>query len=170
MAEYWLKSSADAQAEGPLTAAEVKRRAADGTVARQTLISMDNLTFHAAGRVKGLFPARAHAMTGTGSVATAEAPQTTRAPRGGMPPIYPGSFRTVVRSVPVTPAPEPNAEATSRTENALASEAPSPIVDAAVSDIVESTPPQVGTDAGTIESTSPRVEIGDGTIESQPPM
>ena len=169
MAEYWLKASADAQAEGPLSAAEVKRRAADGSVARQTLISMDNITFHAAGRVKGLFPARAHATTETASVATA----TVRTPRpGGMPPTYPGSFRTVVRSVPVTPPPQPDTEPTPTNHNGLASEAPSPIIDAAVSDTTEPPPAHDATGADTSESppAPPQQEIGDGTIETQPPM
>jgi hypothetical protein len=107
MAEYWLKPSADAQAEGPFTAAEVKRRVASGAVVRQTLISMDNVTFHPAGRVKGLFQSTSHASPAfTTSVATTDRPAATPPRRGGLPPTYPRGMRTVVRSVPVPPPSE----------------------------------------------------------------
>lgn len=140
MAGYWLKTSADAQAEGPLSAAEVKRRAASGAVVKQTLISMDNLTFHPAGRVKGLFAPTPRPAAGNGAAVAASATATETAVArpirgGGVPPSYPGSARSVSSTVMREIPPPPHAP---------------------TAEIV--TPPP------------PMIEQGDGTIESQPAM
>ena len=124
MAEYWLKSSAEALADGPLSAAEVKRRAASGEIARDTLISMDNAEFYPAGRVKGVF----QTTTTASKVATATAPPK-RALRGGLPPTYPGGIRTVVRSIPVTPPPETSAEIMTTPASAPAAPPPPPLTE-----------------------------------------
>jgi hypothetical protein len=66
----------------------------------------------------------------------------------------------VVRSVPVTPAPEQAPDMASTTDSTSASEAPPPpppLVEADISAMLDFPP-------------APQVEIGDGTIESQPPM
>jgi hypothetical protein len=161
MAQYWLKASADAQADGPLAAAEVKRRAAAGEISRATLISMDSATWHPAGRVKGLFtaaatpaPARetvppsaawdqpAYANDNGAAAAhatpppepTASPPPSPRPARRPVPPAYPGTVRRVVESAPVAPS-------------------------ADVSVPPPATPPP-----------TPMAEIGTGTIESQLPI
>jgi hypothetical protein len=138
MAEYWLKPSAEAQAQGPLTAAEVKRRVASGAVVKQTLISMDNVTFHPAARVKGLFQTTSNASPAIAtSFATTEPPATARPRRGGLPPTYPGGIRTVVRSVPVPPPSEPPPE-----NGEPASSPPSPMIEQG-DGTIESQPPML---------------------------
>ena len=98
MAEYWVKSTADAPADGPLSAVELKRRAAAGELPRDALISTDTVAWHPAGRVRGLFAAAAvteHAMAASSaSSSPADAAPVPPAPRSGLPPAYPGA-RTV---------------------------------------------------------------------------
>lgn len=56
MANYWLKRSAAAPAEGPLTGGQIKRLAAAGQITSSALLSPDNAKWTPASKVKGLFP------------------------------------------------------------------------------------------------------------------
>jgi hypothetical protein len=102
-ADYWVKATVDAEAEGPLSALEVKRRAAAEEITRDALISTDQATWHPAGRVKGLFPAPT-ADPIFPDVAPSAPPPPRPVRRGGLPPAYPGAAQsTFVRSQPHVP-------------------------------------------------------------------
>ena len=109
MAEYWLKASPDAPADGPISALEVKRRAAAGEIARTTLISMDLSTWHPAGRVKGVFPVTSHVAETVAAAATSDraahrngdSVAAQRPARRPVPPVYPGMARRHVEASPV---------------------------------------------------------------------
>jgi hypothetical protein len=113
MADYWIKASPDAPADGPISALEVKRRAAAGEIERTTLISMDRSTWHPAGRVKGLFPAMAQVGETVAAVASDRPVHgdgdgdgdgggvAQRPARRPVPPVYPGMERRHVDASPV---------------------------------------------------------------------
>jgi hypothetical protein len=123
MAEYWVKTSPESEAEGPLSAIEVKRRAVAEEISRDALISTDGATWHPAGRVKGLFPSAAPlagapvdplfeqpvpAATAQQQPAAAAGRARGSRPRhGGLPPAYPG---TAPMFRPATTPPRPVAE------------------------------------------------------------
>ena len=108
-AEYWVKATVEAEVEGPLSAIEVKRRAATDEISRDALISTDQTTWHPAGRVKGLFPPAFEVV----SHEVAAAPPSRPVRRVGLPPAYPGAApmnfgRPQAAPVsPPTPAPAP---------------------------------------------------------------
>jgi Domain of unknown function (DUF4328) len=59
MADYWLRSSTAAAAQGPYRGSELKAMAAAGSISPNWLISQDGNTWHVASQVKGLFPTTA---------------------------------------------------------------------------------------------------------------
>jgi hypothetical protein len=70
MKQYWVKLSADAQADGPLDARELRRRVAGGEIRREHFLSIDEVRWYRAERMKHLaFPAVEESPGGNGDVA-----------------------------------------------------------------------------------------------------
>ena len=60
--QFWVKVAADGQEYGPYSGADLKKFAAEGNVARESLVSTDHVAWHAARRVDWLWPAQAPAV------------------------------------------------------------------------------------------------------------
>jgi hypothetical protein len=106
MREYWVKNTADAEADGPINAAELRRRVASLELSRDALVSVDQSLWYRAERMKGLtFPAEEGA--GHVTLETAPAPKTRRPVHRSIPPSYPGAMAMQSSSTafaPVEPA------------------------------------------------------------------
>jgi hypothetical protein len=76
---------------------EIKRRTAAGEIDRDALVSIDQVAWHRAGRVKGLFapppPPTSELHEFTAPPAAPQPIELVRPPprRGGLPPPYPGT-------------------------------------------------------------------------------
>ena len=106
MRQYWVKIAADAQADGPIDAAELRRRVTSRELSRDALVSIDHSLWYRAERMKGLaFPS-----DDNGEVAVEAPPAAPRIRRPihrSIPPSYPGMAAPVQPTQPPIAATEP---------------------------------------------------------------